>query len=66
MYSDNQRYSSQYGDDWDYREKREFCEVCDRNLEVDNILGAAYRFIEGLGYVCLTCFMKEVESREAS
>ncbi len=49
--------------EWESKEK-DCCSICERTLELDNIY-EQYRWVDGLGRTCLTCFMNEVESTES-
>lgn len=46
-----------------YRGERDHCACCNANIFVDDI-HSDHRRIKGLGRVCVTCFLKEVESQD--
>lgn len=43
--------------------EKQWCSICDRAIHPEShAFGGKY--VDGLGYICLTCSLKEIDSKE--
>jgi hypothetical protein len=49
----------------DYKGPVAYCAICDKALELDNI-HEEFRYVDGLGDLCLVCYLKEMEISNAT